>query len=170
MSFCARILKEYEASFIEYNDLSIALWIAVVTKFISCFQYSAAREKLDRSEVYGSDPKALADFKLVSALRDKHIVHDENSHYGAEAFAWLEQDGDVRLVGPMIYVTRIDPTVVAAMRGLVERALGYLQNAIGDAGEALLAEVQAMPPEARAALPKSIHFPLPTDGDIYRNR
>ena len=27
-----------------------------------------------------------------------------------------------------------------------------------------------MTPEARAALPKSIYFPLPTDDDIYRNR
>ena len=171
LSFCERILKTYGSKFVdEYDDLTLALWIAVLTKFISCFQGSDARRSLDGCEVYRSDAKAFEHFKFVMALRNKHIVHDENSHYGANASAWLEQDGDVRQVGTMIIIARIDPTLVAAMRDLVERAQEHVHVAIGDAGEKLLAEMQAMTPEARAALPKSIYFPLPTDDDIYRNR
>ena len=173
LSFCERILTTYGSKFVdEYDDLTLALWIAVLTKFISCFQGwgSDARRSLDGHKVYRSDAKAFEHFKFVMALRNKHIVHDVNSHYGANAFAWLEQDGDVRQVGTMIIVARIDPTLVAAMRDLVERAQEHVHVAIGDAGEKLLAEVQAMTPEARAALPKSIYFPLPTDDDIYRNR
>ena len=171
LSFCERILKTYSSKFVdEYDDLTLALWIAVLTKFISCFQGSDARRSLDGRKVYRSDAKAFENFTFVMALRNKHIVHDENSHYGANAFAWLEQDGDVRQVGTMITVARIDPTLVAAMRDLVERAQEHVHVAIGDAGEKLLAEVQAMTPEARAALPKSIYFPLPTDDDIHRNR
>jgi hypothetical protein len=149
----------------------LALWIAVLTKFFSCFRGSKARRKLDdEHKIYGSNPKALADFELLKDLRNKHIVHDQNNLYAAEAFAWLEPDGDVRHVGTMVFAARIDPTLVAAMGDLVERAQEYIQIAIGEAGEALLAEVQAMTPEARAALPKGIHILFPTEGDIKKTR
>ena len=111
----------------------------------------------------------MQDFDWILALRNKHIVHDENSYY---AFAWLEQDGDVRQVASMTYVTQIDPTLAAMMSNLVGLAQDYIRIAIADAGKALLAEVQAMTPEARTALPKSIHVALPTDhyDDIRKKR
>jgi hypothetical protein len=70
----------------------------------------------------------------------------------------------------MIFVTRIDPKVVAAMRDLIQQAQEYIESALADAGDKLLAEVQAMTPDARRALPKSIYVPLPTDGDISKTR
>jgi hypothetical protein len=170
ISFCERILKEYGSKFVnEYSDLLLALWIAVLTKFFSCFR-TGTRSNLKEDEVYSSNPKELDDFNLLLALRNKHIVHNVNSLYGAEAFAWREQNGDVRYVAAMVFAARIDPTLVAAMRTLVERAQEYLHIAIGDAGEALLAEVKAMTPEARAALPKSVYLLRPTEGDIKKAR
>jgi hypothetical protein len=170
INFCERILKEYGSKFVrEYSDLLLALWIAVLTKFFSCFR-TGTRSNLKEDEVYSSNPKELDDFNLLLALRNKHIVHDVNSLYGAKAFAWREQNGDVGHVAAMVFVARIDPTLVAAMRTLVERAQKYLHIAIGDAGEALLAEVKAMTPEARAALPKSIYLLRPTEGDIKKAR
>ena len=63
MDFCGRILKEYGSRLVaEYDDLSQALWIAVLTKFISCFRSSEARGLLKESKVYGSNPKALQAF------------------------------------------------------------------------------------------------------------
>jgi hypothetical protein len=64
--------------------------LETLTKFMSCFQSSKARPRLDPRNVYGSNPTALQHFELLMALRNKHIVHDENSHYEAAAFAWLE--------------------------------------------------------------------------------
>jgi hypothetical protein len=172
LSFCDRILKEYGSRFVGDNDLLLALWTAVLTKFMSCFQDSKARRKLDPRQVYGSNPKALKDFNLLMALRNKHIVHDENSHYQAAAFAWLEPDGqvDVREVGPLICAARVDPTLVASMGNLVKGALEYTQIAISNAGVALLVEVQAMTPAERSALPKSVSFPLPTSDDVTKIR
>jgi hypothetical protein len=165
MAFCERILKEYSHRLVgEYDDLSQALLIAVFTKFISCFRSSKARGcLLKESKVYGSSPTALQAFYWILNLRNKHVVHDVNSYYGAAAFAWLdEQDGNVRQVGVMTYVTRIDPALVDALRYLVNRAQEHIRIAIADAGKALLAEVQMMSPEARAALEK-IRIALPTD-------
>lgn len=175
MSFCERLLKEHGSRFLgEYDDLSRSLWIAVLTKFVCCFRDSGkgARSLLKEKNVYAPNSKALQDFEWILALRNKHIVHDENSYYGAAAFAWLEQDGDVRQVASMTYVTQIDPTLAAMMSNLVGLAQDYIRIAIADAGKALLAEVQAMTPEARTALPKSIHVALPTDhyDDIRKKR
>lgn len=135
MDFCARILREYGPRLVgEYDDLSRALWIAVLTKFISCFRSSEARGLLKESQVYGSSPKALQAFDWTLILRNKHIVHDVNSYYGAAAFAWLEQDGNVRQVGVMTYVTRLNPVLVDTLRHLVERAQEHIRIAIEDAG------------------------------------
>jgi hypothetical protein len=166
ISFCQRILKEVN----EYNDVSLALWIAVLTKFMSCFQNSKARPQLCPQEVYRANPTALEDFKLLMKLRNKHVAHDVNSHYNAAAFAWLEPNGDVRAVEPFLTVARIDPTLVTTMRNLVGHALDFINTAMADAGKELLAQVQAMTPEERMALPTGVYFPLPTEDDIEQTR
>jgi len=87
--------------------------------------------------------------------------------------AWLEQNGDARQVASMTYITQIDPTVAAMMQNLVGLAQNYIRAALADAGKALLAEVQAMTPKARRALPRSIQILLPTGGlhsDIGKKR
>jgi hypothetical protein len=171
ISFCERILKEYQLKFVnEYSDVSLALWIAVVTKFMSCFQNSRARPRLDPQKVYRTHPTALQEFELLMALRNKHVVHDENSHYNAAAFAWLEPNGDVRGVGPMLTVARIDPTLVTMMCNLVGHALDFLNTAMAKAGKALLTRVQEMTPEERMALPPGVYFALPTEEDIKQTR
>lgn len=127
ISFCERILREHSSKFVdEYNDLTLALWIAVLSKFMSCFQNSKARPRLDPRKVYGANSAALQDFELLLDLRNKHIIHDENSYYNVVAFAWLEPTGDVRIVAPMILVARIDPSHISKICNLVELAEHYL--------------------------------------------
>jgi hypothetical protein len=170
MGFCKRLLQEHGPKLAgDYDDLSRALWIAVLTKFVSCFRNSGqgARSLLSEKEVYASDPKALRSFAWILALRNKHIVHDENSFYGASAFASLEQNGDVRKVAAMTYVTRIEPGVVEVMRHLVDLAQEHIRVALADAGKALFAEVQAMSPEERMALPTGTRFSVPSAVDFH---
>jgi hypothetical protein len=167
MGFCKRMLHEYGARIVDdYDDVSRAVWTAVITKFISSFRNSGrgARILLKENKVYASDPEALQKFKWIAALRSKHIVHDENSYYGASAFAWLEQNGDVRQVAAMTYLTRIEPEVVEALRNLIEAALEHIRVALADAGKALFAEVRAMSAEKRMALPTGVLLP-PLDPD-----
>lgn len=171
ISFCERILNEHHSKFVnEYNDLSLALWISVITKFMSCFQYSKARPPLDPQNVFGANSTTLQDFQLIRAMRDKHVVHDENSHYNAAAFAWIKPNGDVYGVGPMIAVARIDPTLVEKIRNLVARAQDYIQNEMEEAGKELLDQVQAMSLDERTTLPKGVYFVLPSEDDINKTR
>ena len=68
MSFCERLLKEHGSRFLgEYDDLSRALWIAVLTKFVCCFGDSGkgARSLLKEKKVYAPNSKALQDFEWI---------------------------------------------------------------------------------------------------------
>jgi hypothetical protein len=53
MDLCESLLKDYGSRFVgEYDDLSRALWTAVLIKFISCFRSSEARGLLNEGKVY----------------------------------------------------------------------------------------------------------------------
>jgi hypothetical protein len=121
-------------------------------------------------QVYRTHPKASQDLELLMALRNKHVVHDENSHYNVAAFAWLEPNEDVRGVSPMLTVARIDPTHVTMMCNLVAHALDFLYTAMAKAGKALLTRVQEMTSEERMALPPGVYFPSSTEEDIKQTR
>jgi len=53
-------------------------WIAILTKFLGCFKKSKARMRLEKDDVFKDSDDARGAFDYFEALRDKHIVHDEN--------------------------------------------------------------------------------------------
>jgi hypothetical protein len=57
-----------------------ALWRSAVVHFVKCFGNSAARFQLSRERIYKNDPEAMQVFEYFQHLRDKHVVHDENSY------------------------------------------------------------------------------------------
>jgi hypothetical protein len=65
MSFCERLLKEHGSRFLgEYDDLSRALWIAVLTKFVCCFRDSGkgARSLLKKKKSLCAQFQGVAGF------------------------------------------------------------------------------------------------------------
>jgi len=58
-----------------------ALWRSAIVHFLKCFGSSRARFRLTTDEVLQGEPlEAMEAFKYFKALRDKHLVHDENSY------------------------------------------------------------------------------------------
>lgn len=57
-----------------------ALWHSAIVHYAKCFQRSAARTSLMRSEVYSGDSGAVVAFDYFMNLRNKHVGHDENSY------------------------------------------------------------------------------------------
>jgi len=57
-----------------------ALWHSAVVHFFKCFKYSKSRGNLEEEKVYEGDSEGLEIFKHLESLRDRHIVHDENSY------------------------------------------------------------------------------------------
>jgi hypothetical protein len=58
-----------------------ALWHQAIVTYIKCFRPSEARYQLSEKKVYKEEsPEALEAFRYLLAVRNKNIVHDENSY------------------------------------------------------------------------------------------
>jgi hypothetical protein len=58
-----------------------ALWRLAIVSVIKCFQHSEAREfQLNEKTIFDGDDLGQEVFQFFKALRNKHIVHDENSY------------------------------------------------------------------------------------------
>ena len=57
-----------------------ALWRSAIVHFAKCFGQSQSRFALDPEKVYKGDHDGLTVFEYFRDLRDKHIVHDENTY------------------------------------------------------------------------------------------
>lgn len=65
----------------EPHVLREALWRSAIVHFLKCFGNSNARFRLKTAEVLRGEPsEAMEAFKYFLSLRDKHLVHDDNSY------------------------------------------------------------------------------------------
>lgn len=56
-----------------------ALWSAALIHYMKCFGQSKTRFRLDPSRVYPGNALALENCAFSNAMRNKHVVHDENA-------------------------------------------------------------------------------------------
>jgi hypothetical protein len=58
-----------------------AMWRSAIVHLLKCFGDHEARFSLQPRQVYrGEPPEAIENFEYFKGLRDKHLVHDENSY------------------------------------------------------------------------------------------
>lgn len=59
-----------------------ALWRSSVIHFIKCFGDAGARFQLSSEKIFkGEPPEAIAAFNYFKNLRNRHLIHDENSYF-----------------------------------------------------------------------------------------
>lgn len=79
LHFCRYCLNELKSLDCEkQSELAEAFWISCIARFFKCFGNSKARFQLSATKIFRTNPQAKEVFKYFQALRDKHIVHDEN--------------------------------------------------------------------------------------------
>lgn len=74
-----------------------ALWHSALASTMKCFQHSESRtEKLDPDRIFGTDITQLvrAAFDLLKALRNKHVLHDENDWMQTVTYAIIGDAGN----------------------------------------------------------------------------
>lgn len=70
-----------------------ALWRSAIVHFVKCFGQSASRFSLDAKKVYKDEVGAHEPFTYFISLRNKHLVHDENSYAQCLPGAVLNKEG-----------------------------------------------------------------------------
>jgi hypothetical protein len=57
-----------------------ALWRSAIVHFLKCFGNSARFQLVPEKMYKGEPPEALMAFEYFKGLRNKHLIHDENSY------------------------------------------------------------------------------------------
>jgi hypothetical protein len=80
LEFGLLCLEEINRAPLEPYILRQALWRSAVVHLVKCFGASESRFSLDSRVVYKGDAEGVEQYKYFESLRNKHLVHDENSY------------------------------------------------------------------------------------------
>lgn len=122
-----------------------ALWTAALTMFFKCFQESKSRVMLNAALVLANEPEeGRAQFAVLKSLRNKTVVHDENSYtQGAVLVPIDNPDGPVAKRGSpavtLFKASTLDDWHISNLRLLTLASITYVNSAIAAAS----AEVEA---------------------------
>lgn len=159
----------------EAGTIRESLWRSAITHFMKCFGKNKARSfSLQPSQIYKSDRvNALDAFKTFSALRDKHIVHDENSFSQAIPGAILSRASKPYKVEKIVCLfTRRDLLENghwANLHLLVEQALTWVRGEFDLCCNELTAELELLDRNVLLAKPAIVLTPQ-THKDLFIRR
>jgi hypothetical protein len=115
-----------------------ALWTAALTMFFKCFKRSESRNKLDAAVVLANEPEeGRAQFDVLQALRDKTVVHDENSYtQGVVLVPIVNPCGPVARMGPPVVTlfnaSTLDDWHISNLRLLTLASINYVKSAMAE--------------------------------------
>ena len=132
--------------------------------------------KLDASVVLANEPEeGRAQFKLLEALRDKTVVHDENAYtQGAVLMPIANPDGPVARAGkPYVVCFRastLDDGHISNLRLLTLASIAYVEAAMAHASAEVEAHISsASRADLVAAGPYTYTAPSPDTADRPRS-
>jgi hypothetical protein len=138
-----------------------ALWQAALGSTMKCFQNSNSRsEKLDAETIFGSDAThpARAAFDVLKALRNKHVLHDENDWMQPIALAIVAAPGHQPVVSDIdcIVMEGTDTAHIGQLGMVVDAALAWVNQEMDKQTEVIrvdllardYADLIALPPPA----------------------
>lgn len=170
---CLEELRRIQGLSEPHSIVVRALWSTAVVNFAKCFRASESRFSLEASQVYKEEPEALVAFQFFMDLRNKHIVHDENSYAQAIPVAVLNGPKEAHKVAKVVCSTVIaevhSQQNLDILKRLVDRADAWLANQFDRLHDLLVTELEAESYEALLAR-ENASYDAPVVGDMGRTR
>jgi hypothetical protein len=126
-----------------------ALWHSALASTMKCFQHSESRtEILDPDRIFGTDTTqpVRAAFDLLKALRNKHVLHDENDWMQTTPYAIVGDAGNNQpTIGVIdcIVTEGTDTAHIGQLRTVVDAACDWITQEIDKHTEAIRADLEA---------------------------
>ena len=157
----------------EPNVIREALWRSAIVHFLKCFG-SSARFQLAPEKLYKKEPpEALMAFNYFKSLRNKHVVHDENSYAQSIPGAILNSGEKNYKVEKIVCFTAIGVTLkqenYANLKLLVKKARVWVVSEFDAHCKRLTANLEKEPYDELLAR-DSITYSAPNVDDIYHRR
>ena len=151
-----------------------ALWRSAIVAYFKCFQHSAARFQLREKDIYGAEPDGLVAFKHLKALRDKHLVHDENSYAQSIPAAVLNREGKppkiAKIVCLNIFAKTLDQNNYNNLHLLIEKAKSWMIAEFDEHCNRLAQKLEAESYESLSKREEVSVLPMPRVEEIGKDR
>jgi hypothetical protein len=150
-----------------------ALWRSAVVHFLKCFG-NGARFQLAPEKLYkGEPPEAFMAFSYFKGLRNKHLVHDENSYAQSIPGAVLNSGGKNFKIEKIVCFTAISSTLEQGNYGnlklLIQKARAWVVSEFDSLCERLTNDLEKETYESLLAR-KSITYSVPNVDEIHHAR
>jgi len=158
----------------EPSTLRKALWSSAIVHYAKCFGGSKARFQLDFSAVYkGEPPEAKLVFDYFKDLRNKHVVHDENSFAQSISGAVLNAQDNPDKIAKIICFSAIAQTLVQGnysnLKLLVDKALAWVVAEFDRCCERATSELEKLSYEELLAK-ESVQYTAPSADEVASSR
>ncbi|MCG8028667.1 MAG: hypothetical protein N0E59_10720 [Candidatus Thiodiazotropha taylori] len=174
LEFAASCLEAINTTPADLHTVREALWRCAIIHFAKCFGNSAARFRLSREKVYiGERLAALQAFEYFKHLRNKHIVHDENSYAQSISGAVLNRGDKPYKIEKILCFAAHGNTLEQGnynnLKLLIDKALAWVVNEFDTCCEVVSKELEAIPYEELLARP-DVQYHVPSVEEISGNR
>jgi len=147
------------------------LWQTSIVRFIKCFGGNDSRFSLDPKVVYKDDIGALQAFNFFLSLRNKNIVHDENSYTQCLPGAVLNKDGMdykiAKIVCLSVAGTVLGQEAYNNLHLLATNARKWVISQFDEICRILTAELETRPYNELLAI-EGIAYMAPTADDVHK--
>jgi hypothetical protein len=135
-----------------------ALWRSAIVHFAKCYGDSTARSQLSPKKVLrGEAPVAIEVFEYFKALRNKHVVHDENPLAQSLPGAILNARDQPRKIEKIISLSLVAETLgqehYSNLHLLIQKSLTWVEKEFDRLCLQLTTELEAIPYEQLLAMP-----------------
>jgi hypothetical protein len=158
----------------EPTVFATALWRSAVIHYMKCFGDSGARFQLSAEKIYrGEPPEALVNFQLFRDLRNKHLVHDENSYAQSVPGAVLNKGNKSYKIEKIICL-KLTFEVLGQesynnLKLLIDKAHAWVVSEFDALCEILAKELETESYQ-RLSARQSVNYRVPTVEDMGKNR
>jgi len=149
------------------------LWDSAIVHFIKCFGQSDSRFSLDSNIVYKSDPAAFEPYRYFDSLRNKNLVHDENSYMQGLPGAVLNKKGMDYKIAKIVCLSVVGETLgqenYQNLHLLATRAREWVVAQFDELCNILTRELEPKSYEELLAM-EGITYTVPGADDVHKPR
>lgn len=174
LEFADQCLEEINRAPSDLPTVREALWRCAIVHFAKCFGNSRARFQLSRDKIYKWEPpEAKLAFDYFQNLRDKHVVHDENSYSQSLPGAVLNRGNKPYKIEKILcfgaHASTLEQGNYGNLKFLIQKALKWVVTEFDLCCDLVTKELEALSYE-ELLMRENVMYRVPTVEEISTNR
>jgi hypothetical protein len=173
LDYALECLETINKTSAERYLLRQVLWEAAIVHYIKCFGQSESRFSLNPKTVYKGDAGAFEPYRYFDSLRNKNLVHDENSYTQCLPGAILNKKGMEHKIAKIVCLSLVGDTLgqenYQNLHLLATRAREWVIAQFDELCNVITSELEPRDYEELLAM-EGITYTAPSPNDVHKRR